>query len=140
MTNVNLSDILVKQFALHLFSGEHMFQKNMTIPFLLDFYGDILSERRREIMKMYYEEDLSLAEIADISGISRQGVRDSLKKSEAELIRLEETLGLSSRFEKLKSDLAIVLSELDTLLSSCPDDGPRRIAEDIKDKIQKLDI
>lgn len=117
-----------------------MFQKNMTVPFLLDFYGDILSERRREIMKMYYEEDLSLAEIADISGISRQGVRDSLKKSEAELIMLEEALGLSTRFEKLKSDLSDVLSELDTLLSACQDDESRQIAANVKKKIQELDI
>ena len=49
-----------------------MFQKDMKISLLLDFYGDILSEKRRSIVGMYYDEDLSLAEIAEETGISRQ--------------------------------------------------------------------
>ena len=80
-----------------------MFEKNLEMSFLLDFYGDILSERRRSVMSMYYNEDLSLAEIADEIGISRQGVRDLIKKSEEELSLLEEKLGLARKFERLKS-------------------------------------
>lgn len=74
----------------------------MSIAFLLDFYGEILSERKRNVLDMYYNEDLSLAEISDIIGISRQGVRDMIKKSESELLFYEEKLGLAHRFGELR--------------------------------------
>ena len=67
-----------------------MFEKNLQIGYLLDFYGDVLSERKRSVMDMYYNEDLSLAEIAAEIGISRQGVRDLIKKSEEELFFYRE--------------------------------------------------
>lgn len=89
-----------------------MFQKDMRLSLLLDFYGDILSQRRRELITLYYDEDLSLAEIAENTGISRQGVRDSIKKSEQELLHLEETLALASRFEILQKQLNEICKEL----------------------------
>ena len=64
-----------------------MFEKNLEIGYLLDFYGDILPERRRDIMDLYYNDDLSLSEIAEQMGITRQAVRDSIKKTEQELRR-----------------------------------------------------
>ena len=82
--------------------GLDMFEKNLEMSFLLDFYGDVLSDRRRSVMTMYYNEDLSLSEIADEIGISRQGVRDLIKKSEEELIVLEQKLGLAEKFERVK--------------------------------------
>ena len=91
-----------------------MFEKNLEMSFLLDFYGDVLSERRRSVMTMYYNEDLSLSEIADEIGISRQGVRDLIKKSEEELLLLEQKLGLAARFERLKA----CADRIDLLLSS----------------------
>ncbi|MBQ4066727.1 MAG: DNA-binding protein [Clostridia bacterium] len=92
-----------------------MFKKDMHISLLLDFYGDILSERRRELTSLYYNDDLSLSEIAEISGISRQGVRDAVKKSEAELLDLEEKLGLCGRYEELRAQLARISGELNSL-------------------------
>ena len=59
-----------------------MFEKNMKLAYLLDFYGDILPERKRNVLDMYYNEDFSLAEISEEIGISRQGVRDIIKKAE----------------------------------------------------------
>ena len=50
---------------------------------LFDFYGDLLTERQREFYDLYYNEDLSLAEIAENYGISRQGVRDVIVRAEA---------------------------------------------------------
>ena len=79
-----------------------MFEKNLNIGFLLDFYGDVLTERRRTVLDYYYNDDLSLAEIADEIGISRQGVRDMIKKSEEELFFYEEKLHLADRFSKAK--------------------------------------
>ena len=74
-----------------------MFEKNLHIGYLLDFYGDILPERKRSVMDMYYNEDLSLSEIAAEIGISRQGVRDIIKKAEDELSFYEEKLGLAQK-------------------------------------------
>ena len=75
-----------------------MFEKNLNVGYLLDFYGDLLPERKRSVLEMYYDEDYSLAEIADEIGISRQGVRDCIKKGEEELLFFEEKLGLARRF------------------------------------------
>lgn len=75
-----------------------MSEKNMNIGYLLDFYGDVLSERRRDALDFYYNNDMSLSEIAEEMGISRQGVRDLIKKAEEELFFYEEKLGLAKKF------------------------------------------
>ena len=74
-----------------------MFEKNLNIGLLLDFYGDVLNERRRDALDFYYNNDMSLAEIADAVGITRQGARGGIKKGEEELLFLEEKLGLAAR-------------------------------------------
>ena len=79
-----------------------MFEKDLKVALLLDFYGDVLSDRHREMMELYYADDLSLAEIAESEGISRQGVRHILKTAEDHLRFLEERLGLAAQFEELK--------------------------------------
>ena len=80
-----------------------MFEKNLRLASLLDFYGEVLSERKQEVLSLYYNEDLSLAEIAEEIGISRQGVRDLIKKAEDELSFLEEKLGLQKKFNEALS-------------------------------------
>ncbi len=82
-----------------------MFEKNLNVGYLLDFYGDILPERKRSVMDMYYNEDFSLAEIAVEIGISRQGVRDIIKKSEDELFFYEEKLGLAKKLKSAEASL-----------------------------------
>ncbi|MCI8441296.1 MAG: DNA-binding protein [Provencibacterium sp.] len=79
--------------------------KDLTITVLFDFYGDMLTEKQKEVIDLYYNEDLSLAEIASDSGITRQGVRDSIKRAEATLLELEERLGLARRFGQMQQDL-----------------------------------
>ena len=74
-----------------------MFEKNMRLAYLVDFYGELLDENTRAIMMAYYDDDLSLAEIASSIGISRQGVRHTLKRGEEQLITLEEKLGLAAK-------------------------------------------
>ena len=80
-----------------------MFEKNLKIGYLLDFYGELLPERKRSVMEMYYNEDFSLAEIAEEIGISRQGVRDIIKKAEEELLFYEEKLGLAARLRQVEA-------------------------------------
>lgn len=79
--------------------------KDLNISILLDFYGQLLTDRQAEALEYYYNDDLSLAEIADIWGISRQGVRDFLKRGEKQLEEFEEKLGLAKRFQSVKADV-----------------------------------
>lgn len=86
-----------------------MFEKNLEIGVLLDFYGDVLSERKRTVLDDYYNQDLSLAEIAEDLGISRQGVRELIKKSADELLFYEERLGLVKRFRAVQAQAGSLL-------------------------------
>ena len=92
-----------------------MFEKNLNISLLLDFYGDILTERQNEMLDMYYNEDLSLAEIAEKFSISRQGVRSVLKKGETILIDMEEKLKLADRFSKMLDKSSEIAAELEII-------------------------
>lgn len=72
---------------------------------LLDLYGNMLTEKQRNAMELYYQDDLSLAEISELSGITRQGVRDALKRSEEILFETEERLGLAARMKSIREQL-----------------------------------
>ena len=80
--------------------------KDFKISLLYDFYGDLLTEKQQEAIELYYNEDLSLAEIAQFVAITRQGVRDSIKRAESQLLEFEERLGLLKKFENIKSTLS----------------------------------
>lgn len=73
---------------------------------LYDFYGDLLTERQKEFYDLYYNEDFSLAEIAENAGISRQGVRDVIVRAEAILTEMEEKTGIIQRFLTVQKALA----------------------------------
>ena len=75
--------------------------KNLAISDLLDLYGDMLTDKQRDVMDLYYNQDLSLAEIAEHEEITRQGVRDSIKRGEAYLLELEEKLHFADKFKRL---------------------------------------
>ena len=70
---------------------------------LYDFYGDMLTDRQKEFYDLYYNEDLSLAEIAENYGITRQGVRDVIVRAEAILTELEDKTGIIRRFHKMQA-------------------------------------
>lgn len=74
--------------------------KDLKFTMLLDFYGEMLTEKQRNVIELYYDEDLSLSEIAESSKITRQGVHDSIKRGEQLLHDLEEKLGLVEKFLK----------------------------------------
>ena len=82
--------------------------KDLRISFLLDFYGDMLTETQREVVDAYYNEDLSLAEIAQDREITRQGVRDAIKRAEQQLLEMEERLGLARRFQDIQKALTLI--------------------------------
>ena len=77
--------------------------KKLYISALLDVYGEFLSEKQRSITELYYNEDLSLSEIAENEGITRQGVNDHIKRAEAQLLSFEEKCKYCEKFSKLKN-------------------------------------
>lgn len=114
-----------------------MFQKDMRISALIDIYGSLLTKRKREIMEYYYNDDYSLAEIAEHTGISRQGVRDAIKKSEAELADFENKLRLAdifSSFDNFKEEFADKLEKLSTSLSDEKSNEIIKLADEIRNK------
>ena len=86
--------------------------KNQTyrMTMLFDFYGELLTERQREFFDLYYNEDLSLSEIAENSGISRQGVRDVIVRAEAVMQDVEDKTGLIRRFHQMQQHIANIES------------------------------
>ena len=134
MTKQIISAILCKANYFTLICGENMFEKDWNISYLLDFYGDILSEKKRSVMELYYNEDLSLSEIAEQFGISRQGVRDIVKKTEEELFFWEEKLGLAKRDLELRGRAERILSLLPREQNLSPElEGEiRALLEDIR--------
>lgn len=69
----------------------------LEMTLLLDYYGELLTEKQKTCFDLYYNQDLSLGEIAEEAGISRQGVHDSLARAEASLLELEQKLGCVAR-------------------------------------------
>jgi len=86
--------------------------KNQTyrMTMLFDFYGELLTDRQKEFFDLYYNEDLSLAEIAENAGISRQGVRDVIVRAEAAMQEIEDKTGIIKRFEAQRPHLDIIES------------------------------
>lgn len=97
--------------------------KNQTyrMTMLYDFFGELLTERQREFYDLYYNEDLSLAEIAENYGITRQGVRDNIVRAEASLQDIEEKTGLIARYHSMQTsmqDMQQTVTALKTLNES----------------------
>lgn len=101
-----------------------MFEKNLEIGLLLDFYGDIIPEKRRGLMELYYNDDLSLSEIAEQTGVTRQAVREAIKKTETELLFYEEKLGLMRRFTEAQACTA-------RIREACGDSLPEAARDDL---------
>lgn len=93
--------------------------KNLSLSRLLDFYGELLSEPQREAAELFYNDDLSLSEIAELTGITRQGVRDRLVKAEQLLSELEGKLGLAARFDAIGQDVDCILARAKAIGRDC---------------------
>lgn len=79
---------------------------SIEITMLLDLYGEVLTNKQRDYLNFYYNDDLSLSEIAENEGITRQGVRDAIKRAEALLFDMESKLKFSRKLEKINNGLA----------------------------------
>lgn len=93
--------------------------KDLRFASLLDIYGGVLTDKQREMMELYYNEDLSLSEIAANCGISRQGVRDSIKRGEETLTELDGKIGVMPIIEKYERLLSGVYDSCESIISDC---------------------
>lgn len=109
--------------------------KDLNICLLLDYYGNMLTKKQYEVVDYYYNEDLSLAEISEHTHITRQGVRDSIKRGETILIETEQRLGFVERFSNLRKDR----QETSDLVDQLEELNTRRIfSSELGEKIKQL--
>lgn len=102
---------------------------------LFDFYGDMLTARQKEFYDLYYNEDLSLAEIAENYNITRQGVRDVIVRAEGILTELEDKTGIVRRFQKMQEQLDEISGYADDILSVGSDAVIVTRCQQIKDTV-----
>lgn len=115
-------------------------EKNMELSLLLDFYGELLSEKVRGATELYYNDDLSLSEVAEDMGITRQGVRDLIKRAEGNLYGYEEKLGLYKRFVEMQKGLATLKDSLVKTKSLLDNESEKsEIDKEISDTIELVD-
>ena len=118
--------------------------KNQTyrMTMLFDFYGEVLTPRQKEFFALYYNEDLSLAEIAENYGISRQGVRDVIVRAEAIMTDLEDKTGLMKRFLQMQQQVQAILDAAEKIqtVNYRQYDNPElaRLADEIARSAQAL--
>ncbi len=90
------------------------------ITILLDFYGQLLTDRQFDMMDLHYNSDLSLGEIADIFNISRQGVHDGINKAKKALLGFEDKLGIVQFFREQKKNIENALEKIEHLGNTSP--------------------
>ena len=112
--------------------------KPLEMSLLFDFYGETLTEKQRELFDLYYNEDLSLAEIAEHAGITRQGVRDSIKRAEHALREMEEKLGLVTRYGGTERCAEELMQEVERLRALNADTLHSSEAEAIASRMASL--
>ena len=79
--------------------------RKVELAWLMAFYGGMLTDKQREVLTLHCEEDMSLAEIAQETGVSRQGVHDMLTRAAQRLTDMEEKLGVAARFRRMETGL-----------------------------------
>ncbi len=82
--------------------------KNLDVAILLDFYGEMLTKKQYDMIDLYYNQDLSLSEIAEHEGITRQGVRDAIKRGEVYLYELEDKLHMFDNYIEMQKMMTTI--------------------------------
>ena len=110
----------------------------MEIVLLYDYYGELLTDRQKECFEMRYYQDLSLGEIGEELGISRQGVHDNLSRTEALLRRMEENIGCVKRY-KLARETLSEIRKAATVLDASSDPAVSALAQQILNAVQTIE-
>lgn len=113
-------------------------EKNVKVSMLCQIYGKLLTKKQLSILEDYYNQDLSLSEIAENKNITRQAVRDIIKKGESKLFDLEEKLGIMKRMFKQEEKIAIILTELTKIQEKSSDKQVAKILTHVKKELNCL--
>jgi hypothetical protein len=113
-------------------------EKKVEISILCQIYGKLLTEKQYEVLDDYYNNDLSLSEIAENQEITRQAVRDNIKKGENKLFEYEEKLGIMKKTMEQEEKIAIILSEITKIKSKSSDKEVGKILEHIRHELNCL--
>ena len=110
-------------------------EKNVKVSMLCQIYGKMLTEKQYQVINDYYNNDLSLSEIAENNNITRQAVRDIIKKGENKLFEFEEKLGIMKKRMLQEEKIADILSELTKIQTRFTDEQIAEILEHIKNEL-----
>ena len=113
-------------------------ERKVEIGILIEIYGKLLTEKQVDILDNYYNMDLSLSEIAENNNITRQAVRDIIKKGEKKLFEFEEKLQIMKKMLKQEKQISNILSELTQIETKFTDEQIARILEHIKKELNCL--
>lgn len=112
--------------------------KKVEVSILIEIYGKLLTQKQLDILDGYYNMDLSLSEIAENNGITRQAVRDIIKKGERKLFEFEEKLQIMKKMLKQEKQISIILSELTQIETKFTDEQIAKILTHIKKELNCL--
>lgn len=113
-------------------------EKNVKISIMLDIYGKMLTEKQYKLLDDYYNNDLSLSEIAENENITRQAVRDNLKKGENNLFEYEDKLGFMKKTIIQEEKIAKILSEITKIEENMEDKEIAKVLQNVKNKLNCL--
>ena len=113
-------------------------ERNVEISMLVQFYGKLLTKKQFDFINDYYNNDLSLSEIAENENISRQAVRDIIKKGEAKLFEYEEKLEFMKRTLKQESTIENILKEIKKIETKDTDKQISKILEHVRKELNCL--
>ncbi len=111
--------------------------KTVHVNVLLDLYDELLSDRQRQVMDLYYKEDYSLNEISDLLSISKQAISEHIKRAEGALKNYESTLKLAEKTKRWKEDGEAIVASLEELRLFSGEARFHEIIDSIETRIDK---
>ena len=137
MTELHIKKLCLKQ-SFTMLAGEMIMDKHIEISILWQIYGKLLTEKQYKVLNDYYNEDLSLSEIAEINNISRQGVRDIIKKGEAKLFEYEEKLEIMKKTQENEKTLQLIFLQLSKLSEISSDKKAQKILDEVQKELSYI--
>lgn len=113
-------------------------EKNVKISMFLQIYGNLLTEKQQQFLNDYYNNDLSLSEIAENNNITRQAARDNIKKGEQKLFEFEEKLGVMKKTIIQEQKISEILLKITKIKSKSSDKQVQHILEEVKAELNCL--
>jgi predicted DNA-binding protein YlxM (UPF0122 family) len=119
-------------------AGELIMEKHIEVSILWQIYGKLLTEKQYDVLNDYYNNDLSLSEIAENSDISRQAVRDLIKKGETKLFEYEKLLGIMEKTQQNEKTLQDALEKLSKINDYTSDKKIAKILSEVQKELSYI--